>query len=156
DWLGECGLVDPASRIDLLGNTLVLVAPAAGDAAPLTLAPGTDLLPLLGAEGRLAQALTGSVPAGRYAKAGFESLGLWAALQPRAAESERMRAALLLGARGEAPLGAVYASDAQAEPRVRVLASFPEGSHPPIVYPVARMQASNHAQGAAFVQWLAS
>src|SRR5690606_28474623 len=63
DWLGERGLVDPASRIDLLGNTLVLVAPAAGDAAPLTLAPGTDLLPLLGAEGRLALALTGSVPA---------------------------------------------------------------------------------------------
>jgi len=156
DWLGERGLVDPTSRSDLLGNSLVLVAPAAGTAAPLTLAPGTDLLPLLGDDGRLALALTGSVPAGKYARAGFESLGMWDALQPRVAESENVRAALLLVARGETPLGVVYASDAQAEPRVKVLATFPAGSHPQIVYPVARVQASTHAQGAAFLQWLAS
>src|SRR5690606_32703412 len=136
--------------------TLVLVAPADSAARPLALARGTDLHPLLGERGRLALALTASVPAGKYAKAAFESLGMWATLQPRVAEAENVRAALLLVARGEAPLGVVYGSDALAEPRVKVLASFPEGSHPPIVYPVARVQASGHAQGAVFVQWLAS
>lgn len=156
DWLQQRDLIDPATRADLLGNTLVLVAPAGGDTAPLTLAAGTDLLPLLGADGRLALALTGSVPAGKYAKAAFESLGVWDALQPRAAESENVRAALLLVARGEAPLGVVYGSDARAEPRVKVLATFPEGSHPPIVYPVAKLRASAHPQATAFVHWLAS
>ena len=154
DWLQQRALVDPASRRDLLGNALVLVAPAASDAAPLTLAPGTDLLPLLGANGRLALALTGSVPAGKYARAAFASLGMWDALQPRVAEAENVRAALLLVARGEAPLGVVYASDAQAEPRVKVLAAFPAGSHPAIVYPAARVQASTHPQAGAFLDWL--
>ncbi|WP_298573585.1 molybdate ABC transporter substrate-binding protein [uncultured Luteimonas sp.] len=156
DWLDARGLVDAGSRRDLLGNALVLVAPAASDAAPLALAPGTDLLPLLGADGRLALAMTASVPAGRYARAGLESLGLWQALQPRVAEAENVRAALLLVARGEAPLGVVYASDARAEPRVKVLATFPAGAHPPIVYPVARVQAGTHPQAAAFLGWLGS
>ena len=110
--------------------------------------------PMLGADGRLAVALTDSVPAGKYAKASFESLGMWSALQPRLAEAENVRAALLLVARGEAPLGVVYASDAKAEPAVRVLAVFPPGSHPPIVYPVARVAKSRHPQAAAFVHWL--
>ena len=94
------------------------------------------------------------MPAGKYAKAAFTSLGMWDALQPRVAEAENVRAALLLVARGETPLGVVYGSDAQAEPRVRVLATFPEDSHPPIVYPVARIKASAHPQAAAFVRWL--
>jgi molybdate transport system substrate-binding protein len=75
-------------------------------------------------------------------------------LQSRTAESESVRAALLLVARGETPLGVVYGSDARAEPRVRVLATFPESSHPPIVYPVAKVKASRHPQAAAFVRWL--
>jgi molybdate transport system substrate-binding protein len=154
DWLATRGLTDAASRRDLLGNRLVLVAPAASAAAPLTLTPDIDLLPLLGPDGRLALALTASVPAGKYAKAAFESLRLWPALQPRVAEAENVRAALLLVARGEAPLGVVYASDARAEPRVKVLATFPEGSHPPIVYPAARVQASAHPQARAFLDWL--
>jgi molybdate transport system substrate-binding protein len=79
---------------------------------------------------------------------------MWDALQPRLAESENVRAALLLVARGETPLGVVYGSDAQAEPRVRVLARFPESSHPPIVYPVAKVKASAHPQAAPFVRWL--
>jgi len=156
DWLQERDLIDPATRADLLGNTLVLVAPADGDAQPLALATGTDLLPLLGEDGRLALALTDSVPAGKYAKAAFESLGLWTALQPRVAESENVRAALLLVARGEAPLGVVYGSDAQAEPRVKVLATFPVDAHPEIVYPVAKVRASAHPQAGEFVQWLDS
>jgi molybdate transport system substrate-binding protein len=156
DWLQERDLIDPATRSDLLGNTLVLVAPVDSAAPSFTPAPGVDLLPLLGADGRLALALTDSVPAGKYAKAAFESLGAWEALQPRLAESENVRAALLLVARGEAPLGVVYGSDAQAEPRVKVLATFPADSHPDIVYPVAKLRASAHPQAQAFVQWLQS
>jgi molybdate transport system substrate-binding protein len=156
DWLQERGLVDPASRVDLLGNTLALIAPAGSDAQALTLAPCADLLPLLGDDGRIALALTASVPAGKYARAAFESLGMWDALAPRVAESENVRAALLLVARGEAPLGVVYGSDARAEPRVRVLATFPAGSHPDIVYPVARVAASTHPAAAGFVEWLQS
>jgi len=156
DWLQQRGLVDPASRSNLLGNALVLVAPSAGPAPPLELAPGVDLLPLLGDEGRLAVALTGSVPAGRHARAALEWLGAWQALQPRLAETENVRAALLLVARGEAPLGVVYATDALVEPRVRVLANFPAHSHPEIVYPVAKVAASTHPQADAFIRWLGS
>lgn len=157
DWLDALqkkNLIDVATRRELLGNTLVLIAPKDSAAKPLALARGTDLRPLLGGEGRLALALTASVPAGKYAKAGFTSLGMWDALQPRVAEAENVRAALLLVARGEAPLGVVYGSDAQAEPRVRVLATFPADTHPPIVYPVARVKSSTQPQAAAFVRWL--
>lgn len=159
DWMDHLqgkGLVDPATRRDLLGNTLVLVAPARSAARALVLDERSDLLPLLGGDGRIALALTASVPAGKYARAAFTSLGLWDALAPRVAEAENVRAALLLVARGEAPLGVVYASDARAEPRVRVLATFPGDSHPPIVYPVARVAASRHRHAARFVDWLRS
>ncbi len=154
DWLQQRRLIDPASRRDLLGNTLVLVAPARSRAQPFRLDARSDLLPLLGPRGRLSLALTASVPAGKYAKAAFVSFGSWTALQPRIAESDSVRSALVLVARGEAPLGVVYGSDARAEPRVKVLATFPEDSHPAIVYPVARVAASRHPQAAAFVRWL--
>lgn len=157
DWMDELqdkGLVDASTRSGLLGNTLVLVAPAGSRAEPLSLRPGLDLAPLLGARGRIALGMVDSVPAGKYARAGFESLGLWDALAPRVAGVESVRAALMLVARGETPLGVVYGSDARAEPRVRVLATFPAGSHPEIVYPVARVAASRHPHAAAFVAWL--
>lgn len=159
DWMDELqgkGLIDAASRRSLLGNTLVLVAPATGTQRAFALRKGSDLLPLLGADGRIALALTASVPAGKYAKAAFENLGMWDALKSRTAEAENVRAALLLVARGEAPLGVVYGSDAKAEPRVRVLAVFPPGSHPLIVYPVARIRASTQPRAAEFVRWLQS
>lgn len=154
DYLQQRGLLDDASRRNLLGNTLVLVAPSTGKARAAALKPGVDLLPLLGNDGRLALALTASVPAGKYAKAAFTALGVWPALAPRVAEAENVRAALMLVARGEAPLGVVYGSDAKAEPRVRVLATFPADSHPPIVYPVARLKAATHPQADAFLRWL--
>lgn len=154
DWLQARKRIDAASRHTLLGNTLVLVAPAQSTAQPLALDGDTDLLPLLGARGRLSLAMTASVPAGKYARAAFESMGQWPALRSRVAESDSVRAALTLVARGEAPLGVVYASDAKAEPRVRVLATFPASSHPPIVYPAARVATSRHPQAAAFVRWL--
>lgn len=153
DYLQQRKLIDAASRRNLLGNTLVLVAPRDSAAKPLSLQPGTDLRPLLG-QGRLALALTASVPAGKYARAAFTSLGMWESLQPRVAEAENVRAALMLVARGEAPLGVVYGSDARAEPKVKLLSTFPARTHPPIVYPVARVAASRHPQAAAFVRWL--
>ena len=131
DWmdeLGERGLTEPGSRRDLLSNRLVLVGPAG--AAPLALEPGLDLAALLDG-GRLAMALVDAVPAGLYGREALRSLGLWGAVEPRVAQAENVRAALALVARGEAPLGVVYASDARAEPRVAVVATFPEGSHPP-------------------------
>ncbi len=153
DWLQARDLIDIASRRDLLGNTLVLVAPASGDTAPVELTPGVDLVARLQG-GRLALALTESVPAGKYAKASLEALGLWTSVAPHVAEADNVRATLMLVARGEAPLGAVYGSDAQAEPAVRVVGTFPEGSHDPIVYPIARLARSAHPGTEAFLAWL--
>ena len=154
DYLQQRKLIDAATRRNLLGNTLVLVAPASGNVAPVELKPGVDLISRLGENGRIALGLTASVPAGKYAKASFVSLGAWKSLEPRVAEAENVRAALMLVARGEAPLGVVYGSDAQAEPKVRVVGVFPENTHAPIVYPVARIAASKNPRAAAFVHWL--
>ncbi len=155
DYLQQRGLLDGASRRNLLGNTLVLVAPSTARVRSVTLKRGVDLRPLLG-DGRIALALTASVPAGKYAKAAFTSLGAWPTIEPRVAQAENVRAALMLVARGEAPLGVVYGSDAKAEPRVRVLATFPANTHPAIVYPVARVKGATHPQADAFLRWLQS
>lgn len=155
DWAGQRGLVDAASRRDLLGNALVLVAPADADAGPVDPGDPGALLARLG-DGRMALAMTGSVPAGRYARQAFTTLGVWEALARRAAETDNVRAALMLVARGEAPLGVVYASDERAEPRVQVVARFPAASHPAIVYPVAKVSASGHPAAADFIAWLAA
>jgi molybdate transport system substrate-binding protein len=120
----------------------------------VALKPGLDLAALLGADGRLALALTNSVPAGKYAKQSLVKLGAWDGVKSRTAEAENVRSALLLVARGEAPLGIVYGSDALAEPTVRVVGTFPADTHAPIVYPIARVAASTHPQAKAFVQWL--
>ena len=154
DYLQQRNRLDVATRRSLLGNRLVLIAPRASKARVDLKRPAT-LLAALG-DGRLAVGQTRTVPAGKYAKASLESLSLWNGVRPRLAESESVRAALMLVARGETPLGIVYASDAKAEPGVRVVATFPEDSHPPIVYPVAALRGARAAQAARFVQWLAS
>lgn len=154
DYLQQRNRLDVATRRSLLGNRLVLIAPRASKARVDLKRPAT-LLAALG-DGRLAVGQTRTVPAGKYAKASLESLSLWNGVRPRLAESESVRAALMLVARGETPLGIVYASDAKAEPDVRVVATFPEESHPPIVYPVAALRGARAAQAARFVQWLAS
>ena len=159
DWmdaLQRSRLIDMRTRRDIAGNSLVLVAPSTRRIAPFPLRAGVDLRPVLGRDGRLALALTASVPAGRYARASLESLGQWTPLRSRVVETENVRAALELVARGEAALGIVYATDALAEPRVRVLARFPAALHPRITYPAARVTASGHPQAAAFVAWLRS
>ena len=135
DYLEKRGHVRPASRVDLLRNRLALVAPADAGTA-LKIGRGFPLAAALGKE-RLAMADPGAVPAGRYGKAALEKLGVWQAVQAKVAAAADVRAALLLVARGEAPLGIVYATDARVEPRVRVVDVFPEDSHPPIVYPAA-------------------
>lgn len=157
DWmdaLQASGDIDGRTRRDIAGNRLVVVAPASSALRRVDLTRRGALAPLLGRDRRMALALTASVPAGRYARAALESIGAWAAVQPHVVEAENVRAALQLVARGEAVLGVVYATDAQAEPRVRVVAHFPARTHPRIVYPAARVAASTHPQAAAFVAWL--
>jgi len=153
NWLQERERVDQTTRVELLGNQLVLIAPAATVAPDIPLTPGVDLNPILG-NGRIALALTASVPAGKYARAAFKTLGVWTNVQPQVIEADNVRAALLLVARGEAVLGVVYASDALAESRVRVLASFPMDSHPPIIYPAAAMSGNRHPMARHFIEWL--
>jgi molybdate transport system substrate-binding protein len=136
DYLDQRGRVRSASRIDLLGNRLVLVAPVDSRLA-LQVSRGMRIRDALGATGRLAIADPASVPAGRYAKAALLSLGVWGEVERRIVAAENVRMALRFVARGEAPLGVVYATDARAEPKVRVVGEFPAASHPPIVYPAA-------------------
>lgn len=139
-------LLRPGTRADLLGNQLVVIAPLGGKA---------DALPALG-DGRLALADPEAVPAGRYAKAALESLGLWDDLADNVVPAENVRAALAFVERGEAALGIVYATDAKASTKVRVVEQLPEGSHPPIRYPAAVLAASTHPDAAAFRAFLAS
>lgn len=138
DWMDKLqasGDVQADSRVNLLGNTLVLVAHGTG-AAPVELVKGADLAGLLG-EGKLAMGLVDSVPAGMYGKEALTSLGIWAAVEPKVAQTDNVRAALKLVASGEAPYGIVYASDAVSEKGVTVVGTFPGDSHDPIVYPAA-------------------
>ncbi|MCT4683263.1 MAG: molybdate ABC transporter substrate-binding protein [Roseicyclus sp.] len=143
DVLEEGGHLRAGSRVELLTNRLVVIAPAGGD-APLDLAALPDRL----GSGRLALALTEAVPAGIYARQALTALGLWEAVAPRVVEADNVRAALALVASGAAPLGIVYATDAIAEPRVAVLAHLPAGSHDPIRYPAAALSQGD-AEGAA-------
>ena len=154
DWMDHLereGLIAPGTRRDAAGNALVLIG--APDAAPVAL--GTGALAGRLAGGHLAMAMVDAVPAGIYGRAALRSLGEWDAVAPRVAQTDNVRAALALVALGEARMGVVYATDAAAEPRVATLATFPEGSHPPIVYPAARTAgAADPAAADAFLAHL--
>ncbi len=155
DHLAGKGLIAKDTRVDLVGNRLVLIAPA-GSPTALGLEPGVDLAAALG-DGRLAVADVKAVPAGKYARAALEHLGAWSGVADRLAQAENVRAALALVAQAEAPLGIVYATDAKAEPKVRVVAVFPASSHPPIVYPGAVVASSPDVGGAkTFLDFLSS
>lgn len=136
DALAAKRLIVAASRRVLVTNALVLIEPAAGHTR-LAIARGFPLARALGANGRLALADPAAVPAGIYAKAALTSLGVWPSVMRRIAAAENVRAALALVERGQAPLGVVYATDALASVKVRVIARFPSASHPRIAYPVA-------------------
>lgn len=154
DYLVQRNLVNAPSRVNLLRNELVMIAPATAKIS-LELKRGLKLGDLLGGD-RLSMADPDSVPAGKYGKAALEALGLWSQVADKLARGENVRTALNFVARGEAPLGIVYRTDAAAEPRVRVVAAFPADSHPPIVYPAALLTAGKNAEAAAFFSHLKS
>lgn len=152
DYLAQHKLINEASRAMLLRNELVMIAPS-GSKISLKLERGIQLGGLLG-DGRLSIADPTHVPAGKYAKAGLEALGLWSQVSAKLARGENVRTALNFVARGETPLGIVYRTDAAAEPKVRVVAAFPLDTHPPIVYPAALLAASRSDDAAAFFAFL--
>ncbi|MGY0570128.1 molybdate ABC transporter substrate-binding protein [Bradyrhizobium sp. RDM12] len=139
DWMDYATAkktINEATRVNLLGNSIVLIAPKDSAITNVTIAPGFDLAKLAG-DGRIATGDVNSVPAGKYAKAALEKLGAWQAAEPKFAMAESVRAALTLVARGEAALGIVYSTDAKVEPGVKIVGTFPADSHPAIIYPVA-------------------
>lgn len=155
DWMEaaqKAGLIQDGTRVDLLGNEIVLVAPKDSTVA-VDVRPGFDLGHALDG-GRLAMGNADAVPAGKYGKAALEKLGAWDGVKDHVAQAESVRAALAFVARGEAPLGVVYATDAAAEPRVKVVGVFPSDSHPPIVYPVAITRGAKSPDAAAFLAFL--
>lgn len=155
DWMDRVekgGKIKAGSRFNVAANALVLIAPA--DGPPIVSLTRNGVMDALD-NGRIAMADPFAVPAGKYGKVAFERLGLWSQVEPRLAQGENVRAALALVERGAAPLGVVYATDAKASDKVRTVATFPEGSHPPIAYPLALLSgADGEAQG--FARFLAS
>jgi molybdate transport system substrate-binding protein len=154
DYVAGKKLIKDDSRINLLGNKLVLIAPRDSKIDNVTIGPGFDIATLAG-DGRIAVADVRAVPAGKYAKAALEKLGGWAKAEPKLAAAENVRAALALVGRGEAPLGIVYETDAKIEKNVKIVGYFPEDSHPPITYPVA-LTANAKPEAARYLSFLRS
>lgn len=144
DWMDYAvtrEAVNEATRINLLGNSIVLIAPKDSGIGKVTIGPGFDLAKLAGS-GRIATGDVNAVPVGKYARAALEKLGAWQAAAPKFAMAESVRGALTLVARGEAALGIVYGTDARVEPGVKIVGTFPGESHPAIIYPVAATTAA--------------
>ncbi len=154
DYVDKKGLLAPRSRVSLLSNRLALIAPASSRIA-LAIRPGFPLARALG-NSRLAMADPDSVPAGKYGKAALESLEVWTSVADKIARAENVRAALALVERGEAPLGIVYTTDARASSKVRLVGVFPAKSHPPILYPLARLKTSTNGEAEGFRRFLLS
>lgn len=157
DWMNyliEKNLVAPGNAVNLLGNEIVLIAPQ-DSKLETKIETNFPLAALLG-DGKLAMADVKAVPAGKYGKAALERLGVWVAVEKKVAQAENVRAALKLVATGEAALGIVYATDARAEPAVKIIATFPAATHKPIIYPLAQVAAMKSGQAAAFVKFLQS
>lgn len=154
DYAQEKKLVKPETRKSLLGNSLVLIASADNKEA-LKIAPNFPLATAIG-NSRLATGTPGAVPAGTYAKAALTALGVWDQVSSKIAATDNVRAALALVAKGEAKYGIVYKTDANAEKTVRIVDTFPAGTHEPIVYPFAVTSASTNADAAAFLAYLSS
>jgi molybdate transport system substrate-binding protein len=133
--IGKKNINEP-TRLNLLGNSIVLIAPKDSKIDNVKIGPGFDLAKLAG-DGRIATGDVKAVPVGKYARAALEKLGAWTAAEPKFAMAENVRAALLLVSRGEAVLGIVYSTDAKVDPGVKIVGTFPAGSHPAIIYPVA-------------------
>ena len=139
DWMDHAASkknINEATRVNLLGNTIVLIAPKDSRIENVNIGAGFDLAKLAG-DGRIATGDVKSVPVGKYAKAALEKLGAWQAAEARFAMADSVRAALTLVARNEAALGIVYSTDAKVEPGVKIVGTVPADSHPAIIYPVA-------------------
>jgi molybdate transport system substrate-binding protein len=136
DYVAEKKAIKPETRVNLLGNKIVLIAGKDSKLGNVTIGQGFDIAKLAG-DGRIAVADTKAVPAGLYAKEALEKLGAWKAAEPKLAQAENVRATLAYVARGETPIGIVYETDAKVEPNVKIIGTFPEGSHQPVTYPVA-------------------
>ena len=154
DYVGQRNLLAPGTRIDLLRNALVLVAPSSSTTA-LRIAPGFGLAAALGT-GKLAMANPDSVPAGKYGKNALEKLGVWTNVEKQVARAENVRAALALVSRGEAPFGIVYSTDALADKGVKIVDTFPPDTHPPIVYPAAVLASAKSAAARPLLDYLRS
>lgn len=154
DFLEQRKLLRAGSRFNLLHNRLALIAPA-DSRLTIDIKPGYPLLQLLGS-GKLSMADPESVPAGKYGRAALEKLGLWKSVEARVVRGDNVRTALNFVARGEAPLGIVYQTDAYAEKRVRIAGLFPPDTHPQIVYPVAVVETSRKAAAPVFAGYLKS
>jgi molybdate transport system substrate-binding protein len=157
DWMDygqQKNLIKPDSRFNLLRNRLVLIAPK-DSSVSANLQPGFDLATLLKG-GRLAMGNVDAVPAGKYGKAALEKLGVWDKVKDKIAQAESVRQALLFVSRGEAPLGIVYQTDAAADPSVKIVGTFPENTHPPIIYPTALTKESANADAQTFLNYLRS
>lgn len=154
DYLDKAKLLKPGTRRDLLGNALVLIEPADAN-TKLEIAPGFGLAAAIG-DGKLAVCTVASCPAGIYGKQALVKLGIWKDVEPKLAQASNVRDALMLVARGEAKFGIVYATDAKAEPKVKVVGIFPESSHAPIVYPIAIVASSSNPAAPGFVAFMTS
>ena len=155
DYVAGKNLINPDTRFNLLGNKLVLIAGQDSKLSNVPIGPGFDLAKLAG-DGRIAVADVKAVPAGFYAKAALEKLGAWAAAEPKLAQAANVRATLAFVARGEAPIGIVYETDAKIEPKVKVIGVFPDNSYPPVTYPVAQTTDSKNAGTARYLAFLRS
>jgi len=154
DYLDQKKLIKDDTRVNLLGNRLVLIAPRDSKIGNVATGLGFDIAKLAG-DGRIAVGDVRAVPAGKYAKAALEKLGAWPAAETKLAMAENVRAALALVGRGEAPLGIVYETDAKIDKNVKIVGHFPEGSHPPITYPVA-LTANAKPEAARYLAFLRS
>lgn len=144
DYVAERKLINAGTRLNLLGNKLVLIAAADAKLGNVQIVDGFDIAALAGS-GRIAVANVRAVPAGIYAKAALEKFNAWKAAEPKLAMAENVRATLAFVARGEAPVGIVYETDAKIEPQVKIVGVFPEGAHPPVIYPAAATAAGKAA-----------
>ena len=154
DYVAARKLIKPETRTNCLGNKLALITGANSNVA-LTIGQNFPLAQALG-NGRLAMADPAAVPAGKYGKAALEKLGVWASVANKIAPTQDVRAALLLVSRGEAPLGIVYQTDAAADKNVKIVATFPESTHPPIIYPIAILASSTNGVAPVYLQYLLS
>lgn len=153
DYLTEKKMVSPDARFDLLGNTLVLIAPADSKVTSMALTEKTDIATLLGTE-RITTGNPDSVPVGLYFKKAMENSGQWDKVKGRVAAADSVRGALAFVERGEVPFGVVYGTDAAVTAKVKVVGTFPDSLYGQIVYPFGQVSGKETSGSKAFLQFV--